>query len=107
MLLDVAAQREQEGLEPRPDPQRSFLTYRLPLKSKQEGGREKDSVNIIITILPHINNRQNGRSLALSLCGEFEILKSEIISTTCMAESVSQVSVSLSLMSEEFKLRCD
>lgn len=55
MPLDVAAQREQEGLEPRPDPQRSFLTYRLPLDSKQgEGGREKDS--IIITMLPHIHN---------------------------------------------------
>lgn len=54
MPLDVAAQREQEGLEPRPDPQRSFLTYRLPLDSKQEGGREKDS--IIITMFPHINN---------------------------------------------------
>lgn len=54
MPLDVAAQREQEGLEPRPDPQRSFLTYRLPLDSKQEGGREKDSV--IITMLPDIND---------------------------------------------------
>lgn len=53
MSLDVAAQREQEGLEPRPDPQWSFLTYRLTLDLKQEGGREKD--NIIFTMLPNIN----------------------------------------------------
>lgn len=33
MSLDVAAQGEQEGLEPCPDPQRSFLTYRLPLEA--------------------------------------------------------------------------
>lgn len=31
MPLDVAAQREEEGLEPGPDPQRSFLTHRRPL----------------------------------------------------------------------------
>lgn len=54
MPLDVAAQREQQGLEPRPDPQRGFLTYRLTLDLKQEGGREKD--NIIFTMLPYINN---------------------------------------------------
>lgn len=43
MPLDVAAQREQEGLEPRPDPQRTFLTYRLTLDFFEagRGGREK------------------------------------------------------------------
>lgn len=46
MPLDVAAQGEQEGLEPCPDPKRSFLTYRLPLDLRQEGGREKDSIII-------------------------------------------------------------
>lgn len=45
--LDVAAQREQEGLEPRPDPQRSFLTYGLPLESEQEGGQGKRDTIII------------------------------------------------------------
>lgn len=49
MPLDVAAQREQESLEPGPDPQRSFLTYRLPLETKLEGGREKDNMIINIT----------------------------------------------------------
>lgn len=34
MSLDVAAQGEQQGLEPCPDPQRSFLTYRLSLDLK-------------------------------------------------------------------------
>lgn len=52
MPLDVAAQREQEGLEPRPDPQRSFLTYRLSLDFTQEGGREREKKDIIIAI-PH------------------------------------------------------
>ena len=52
MPLDVAAEREQEGLEPRPDPQRSLLTYRLSLDFKQEGGREND----MIVKLLHMNN---------------------------------------------------
>lgn len=36
MPLDVAAQGEEQGLEPCPDPKRSFLTYRLPLDRKCE-----------------------------------------------------------------------
>lgn len=45
MPLDVAAQGEQEGLEPCPDPQRRFLTYRFPLDFKQEeGGQENDRI---------------------------------------------------------------
>lgn len=54
MPLDVAAQREQEGLEPRPDPQRTFLTYRLTLDfSKQEGEGEKKKKRTEVLLLHH------------------------------------------------------
>lgn len=43
MPLDVAAQGEEQGLEPCPDPKRSFLTYRLTLDRKCE---KKNSVII-------------------------------------------------------------
>ena len=36
VALDVAAKREEQGLEPRADPQRRFLTYRFTLEERVE-----------------------------------------------------------------------
>lgn len=49
MSLDVTAQRKEKSLEPRPNPQRGFLTHSLPLKRQEEHGERKHFYYIVIT----------------------------------------------------------